>query len=170
MAAFFVAGLHWNERLRARSLGAAVAAIFLLVSFPLTPPAKAADDQLQQLVNYIFTGSIAPPDPPQIVDRDTCVVLVHEVQFNRFARYYLKRFNMDTAQVAKRYAGSRVLYELDVNGDDIILEFLKADNTTVDYGFRSAHIPLPGDIAQTEKALRLIYAEHCKTEKAKPPF
>jgi hypothetical protein len=95
---------------------------------------------------------------------------VHEPQFHRSERYYLKRFNMDGAQVAKRYAGSRVLYELDVNGDDIILEFLKADNTTVDYGFRSAHIPLPGDIAQTEKALRLIYAEHCKTEKAKPPF
>jgi hypothetical protein len=35
--------------------------------------------------------------------------------------------------------------------------------------FNSAQIPLPGDIDQSEKALRLI-SDHCKAVKAKSPF
>ena len=77
---------------------------------------------------------------------------------------------MDVARVSKKYSGSQVLYELEVEGDDVLLEFVKLDKTTVDYGFRSAHISLPGNIEQTEKALRLIFAEHCKTDKPKSPF
>ena len=77
---------------------------------------------------------------------------------------------MDVARVSKKYSGSQVLYELEVEGDDVLLEFVKLDKTTVDYGFRAAHISLPGNIEQTEKALRLIFAEHCKADKPKSPF
>jgi hypothetical protein len=142
----------------------------LLLAIALRVPALAVDDALQRLVNYVFTGDIAPRDTPEIVDRRLCIVLVHEARFNRFARYYLNRFKMDTARISKKYAGQQVLLELEVEGDDIILEYLKADKKTVDYGFKSAHISLPGNIEQTEKALRLIFSEHCKSEKLKPPF
>jgi hypothetical protein len=40
----------------------------------------------------------------------------------------------------------------------------------VDYGFRSAHIPLPGDPEQTEKALALIFSQYCKAERPRSPF
>ncbi len=123
-----------------------------------------------RLVNYVFTGKIAPEDAPEIVDRKLCTVLVHEIRFNRYARYYLSRFKMDTARISKTYVGTQVHFELEVEGDDVILEYLKADKRTVDYGFKSAHISLPGNIEQTEKALRLIFAEHCKSENPKPPF
>jgi hypothetical protein len=59
---------------------------------------------------------------------------------------------------------------LEVEGDDTLLEYLKADKTTVDYGFRSAHIALPGDLDQTEKALALIFSQYCKVEKPRRPF
>ena len=132
--------------------------------------AVAADDVFQRAVNYVFTGKIDPQDGPKIVDRESCIVVVPEPKFNRYARYYLNRFKMDVARITKKYAGRQVLYELEVEGDDIIFEYLKADNATIDYGFKSAHISLPGDIDQTEKALHLIFAEHCKAEKPKPPF
>jgi hypothetical protein len=48
--------------------------------------------------------------------------------------------------------------------------YLKADKTTVDYGFKSAHISLAGNIDETKKALHLIFAEHCKPDKPKSPF
>jgi hypothetical protein len=150
-------------------LSLAVATFFLWV-VTLQSRATAADDVFQQAVNYVFTGKIDPTDGPKIVDRESCIIVVHEARFNRYARYYLSRFKMDIARTTKRYAGRQVLYELEVEGDDIILEYLKPDNTTVDYGFRSAHIPLPGDIDQTEKALRLIFAEYCKAETRKSPF
>jgi hypothetical protein len=63
-----------------------------------------------------------------------------------------------------------VSYELEVEGDSVILEFLKFDKKTVDYGFKTAHIALPGNIERTEKALALIFAEYCKVEKPKTPF
>jgi hypothetical protein len=144
------------------------AAIFFLWTVPLQ--AVAEDDVFQEAINYVFTGRIDPTDGPDIVDRKSCIVVVPEPDLNRYARYYLKRFKMDVARISKKYAGRQTLYELEVEGDDVILEFLKADKTTVDYGFKSAHISLPGNIDETEKALHLIFAEHCKPDKPKSPF
>jgi len=132
--------------------------------------AIGADDRFQQAVNYVFTGKLDPPDPPEIVDRKTCVVLVAEPKFNRYARYYLNRFKMDTARISKKYAGSQTLHELEVEGDDVVFEYLKADKRTVDYGFRSTHISLPGDPDQTEKAFALIFSQCCKAERPRSPF
>src|SRR6266478_8345639 len=47
---------------------------------------------------------------------------------------------------------------------------VKIDKTTVDYGFKSAHISLPGNIDQIKRALQLIFAEYCKADKPKSPF
>jgi hypothetical protein len=77
---------------------------------------------------------------------------------------------MDTARISKKYAGSQTLYELEVEGDDVLLEYLKPDKTTVDYGFRSAHILLPGDPDQTNKALGLIFSQFCTVERPRSPF
>src|SRR3984893_16882661 len=119
---------------------------FVFVALAPELPAIATGDLFQQAVNYVFTGRLDPSDGPQIVDRDSCIVVVPEPKFNRYARYYLSRFKMDIARIGKIYAGAQPLYELEVEGDDIIFEYLKADRTTVDYGFTSAHIPLPGEI------------------------
>jgi hypothetical protein len=132
--------------------------------------AAATEDRFQLAVNYVFTGKLDPADAPQIVDRKSCVVLVPDLKFNRYARYYLSRFKMDTARISRKYAGAKMLYELEVEGDDVLLEYLKADKTTVDYGFRSAHISLPGDPDQTEKALALIFSQYCKVERPRSPF
>ena len=132
--------------------------------------AAGPDDRFQQAVNYVFTGKLDPPNGPEIVDRKSCVVLVPEPKFNRYARYYLSRFKMDTARISKKYAGSQMLYDLEVEGDGVLLEYLKPDKSTVDYGFRSAHISLPGDPDQTEKALALIFSQYCKLEKPRSPF
>jgi hypothetical protein len=132
--------------------------------------AGAAEDRFQQAVNYVFSGKVDPANGPEIVDRQSCVVLVPEPKFNRYARYYLSRFKMETARISKKYAGSQTLYQLEVEGDDVVLEYLKADRTTADYGFRSAHISLPGDPDQTDKALALIFSQFCKTEKPRSPF
>ena len=145
-----------------------LASLFLTVNAP--GRAVAVEDRLQQAVNYVFTGKIDPANGPQIVDPKTCAVLVPEPKFNRYARYHLTRFKMETARISKKYAGSQTMYELEVEGDDILLEYLKADKTTVDYGFRSAHIALPGDPDQTEKALALIFSQYCKVEKSRRPF
>jgi hypothetical protein len=168
---------HWNmagvtiSGGRCRKIGAYFAvAIFSLWAMPLQQSAVAADDVFQQAVNYVFTGRVDPTDGPEIVDRQSCIVVVPEPKFNRFARYYLKRFKMDLARVSKLYAGRQTLYELEVAGDAVLLEYLKADKTTVDYGFKSAHISLPGEISQTERALRLIFSEHCKADQPKSPF
>ena len=68
---------------------------------------------------------------------------------------------MDIARISKRYAGPQILYEL---------EYLNTDKKTVAYGFKSAQISLPGNIDQTEKALKLIFSGHCKSDKPKAPF
>ena len=145
-----------------------LASLFLTVNAPSR--AVAVEDRFQQAVNYVFTGRIDPENGPQIVDPKACAVLVPEPKFNRYARYHLTRFKMETARISKKYAGSRTIYELEVEGDDTLLEYLKADKTTVDYGFRSAHIALPGDPDQTEKALALIFSQYCKVEKPRRPF
>jgi hypothetical protein len=132
--------------------------------------AVAAEDRFQQAVNYIFTGRVDPVNGPEIVDRQSCLVVVPEPKFNRYARYHLSSFKMDSARISKKYAGSQTLYELEVEGSDVVVDYLKPDKTTVDYGFRSAHIPLPGDPDQTEKALGLIFSQYCKPEKPRAPF
>jgi hypothetical protein len=132
--------------------------------------ASPEEDRFQQAVNYVFTGRTDPANGPQIVDRKECVVVVPEPKFNRYARYHLSRFKMDTARISKKYAGSQALYELEVEGDDVIFEYLKPDKATIDYGFRSAHISLPGDLDQTQKALALIFSQYCKPERSRGPF
>ena len=77
---------------------------------------------------------------------------------------------MDDAIFAKKYSGSRPYYELDVKGEDVVIEYLNPDKKTVIQGYRSAQIPLPGDIDQAQKALRIIFNDHCKAEKPKAPF
>lgn len=124
----------------------------------------------QQAVNYVFTGRIDPRDGPEIVDRKSCVVVVPDPKYKRYARYYLSRFKMDIARVNKKYSGPQVFYELEVQGDEVLLEYLNADKTTVAFGFKSAQISLPGNIDQTERALKLIFAGHCKADKPKAPF
>lgn len=124
----------------------------------------------QQAVNYVFTGRIDPRDGPEIVDRKSCVVVVPDPKYKRYARYYLSRFKMDIARVNKKYSGPQVFYELEVQGDEVLLEYLNADKTTVAFGFKSAQISLPGNIDQTERALKLIFSGHCKADKPKAPF
>ena len=148
----------------------AVAAVSFFGTAALQLRAMADDDLFQQAVNYVFTGRIDPQDGPEIVDRKSCVVVVPEPKHKRYARYYLSRFKMDVARISKKYSGHDVSYDLEVEGDSVLLEFLKPDKTTVDYGFKSAHISLPGNIDRTEKALALIFSEYCKVEKPRTPF
>ena len=151
-------------------LSLAIAAASILALVPLQTRAMSEDDVFQQAVNYIFTGRIDPKDRPEIVDPKACIVVLPEPDLNRYARYYLNRFKMDVSRISKKYAGRQVLYELEVEGDDTILEYLKADKKTVNFGFKSAHIALPGNIERTEKALHLVFSEHCKADQPKLPF
>ena len=151
----------------ASSLAIAVASFLWTIT--LQTRAVPEDDVFQQAVNYVFTGKIDPGAGPEIVDRKSCVVVVPE-KFGGYARYYLTRFKMDDARISNKYSGREVSYELEVAGDDILVEYLKIDKTTVDYGFKSAHISLPGNIDQIKRALQLIFAEYCKADKPKSPF
>ena len=146
----------------------AAASLFGIVS--LQTPALPEVDVFQQAVNYVFAGTIDPQDGPEIVDRKSCVVVLRDPKFNRYIRYYLSRFNMDDAIFGKKYSGSHPYYELDVKGEDVVIEYLNLDKKTVAQGYRSAQIPLPGDIDQTQRALRLIFTDHCKAERPKAPF
>jgi hypothetical protein len=156
-----IAGKH-----RARCL--AVAAAVAIAGAQIA--AEEPDQVFVQAVSYLFTGSINPSIAPEVVDTKSCIIVVAEPKFNRYARYYLNRIKLGTARISKKYAGTQVFYEWEVEGDDIIFEYLKPDKKTVDYGFRSAHIPLPGNIEQTERAIALIYSRYCKQENPKPPF
>ncbi len=159
-----------GRKFRWRSAVAA-ASLFGIVSLvSLQTPALSEADVFQQAVNYVFTGSIDPQGGPEIVDRKSCVIVLRDPKFNRYIRYYLSRFNMDGAIFGKKYSGSRPNYELDVKGDDVVIEYLNPDKKTVVQGYRSAQIPLPGDIDQTQKALRIIFTDHCQAEKPKAPF
>jgi hypothetical protein len=158
-----------DRKFRRRS--AVAASLFGIVSLvSLQTPALSETDVFQQAVNYVFTGSIDPQSGPEIVDRKSCVIVLRDPKFNRYIRYYLSRFNMDGAIFGKKYSGARPYYELDVKGDDVVIEYLNPDKKTVAQGYRSAQIPLPGDIDQTQKALRIIFTDHCKAEKPKAPF
>jgi len=150
-------------------LSLAIAVASFLWTITLQTRAVSKDDVFQQAVNYVFTGKIDPGAGPEIVDRKSCVVVVPE-KFGGYARYYLTRFKMDDARISNKYSGREVSYELEVAGDDILVEYLKIDKTTVDYAFKSAHIALPGNIDQIKRALQLIFAEYCKADKPKSPF
>jgi hypothetical protein len=77
---------------------------------------------------------------------------------------------MDVARITTKYAGTRTLHDLEVAGDDIIVEYLRLDKKTIDYGLRSAHIPLPGSLDVTEKAFKIVFDEHCTAKKSESPF
>ena len=94
---------------------------------------------------------------------------MRDPRFPRYIRYYFDRFKIDGAPITKRYAGARTLYELDIESDNVIIEYLSLDKTTLVQGYRSAQIPLPGDIGQTQKALQIV-AERCRPDQSKNPF
>ena len=147
------------------------ALVSLLLTVPLHADDEAAGDVLQKAVNYMFTGKVDPGEAPAIVDRKACVVVVPDPAYRRYARYYLSRFRVDDSSIGKKYSGARVLYELDVaSTDDILVEYLNLDKTTVIQGYKSAQIPLPGTFDQTRRALQVIFGEHCKPEKTSNPF
>ena len=131
--------------------------------------AMADNDLLQQALNYVFTGTISPEENPEIVDRKSCIVVVPDNRFPRFIRYHFDRFKPEDTRITKKYSGARTLYELDVESDTVIIEYLGADKNTVVQGYKSAQISLPGNIDQTQKALQII-ANYCKVDQQKSPF
>ena len=159
-----------NESGHATTWPLAVAAVSLLGLVSLQTPAQAEADLFQQAVNYVFTGQVDPQNGPEIADRKSCVVVLRDPNVNRYIRYYLSRFKMDEALFDKKYSGARVSYEVNVKGDDTVIEYLDPDKKAVIQGYRSAQIPLPGDIDQTRKALRIIFADYCKADTPKTPF
>jgi hypothetical protein len=138
--------------------------VFFLWIVPLQIRALAGDDPLQKAVNYLFTGRNNPQDAPEILDRRSCVVVVPDPKSKQSIRYYLGRFRIDTAFINKTYAGSEIVYSLDVKGAEVIVEYLDLDKSTVLHGHKSAQISLPGDIDQTNTALALI-ASLCTNSK-----
>lgn len=146
-----------------------VAAVAFLWAVPLQTRAPADDDPLQKAVNYLFTGQIDPQDAPEILDRKSCVVVVADPKFKRYVKYYLGRVGLDTAFINKTYAGPEILYSLDIKSADVIVEYLDLDKTTVLHRQKSAQIFMPGDIDQTNLAMKLI-AGRCKTDKPKIQF
>ena len=159
-----------NERGHRMRRSLAVAAFSFFGAVSLQTPAQAETDLFQQAVNYVFTGQVDPKDGPEIADRKSCVIVLRDPNFNRYIRYYLGRFKMDDALFDKKYSGSRVSYEVNVKSDDTLIEYLNPDKKTVIQGYRSAQIPLPGDIDQTRKALNIIFTDYCKFQKPKTPF
>ena len=137
----------------------------------MTVPARAVDkDLFQQAVNYVFTGMVAPQKSPEIVDRKSCIVVASDPKSDGYIRYYLKRFRMDEALFQKTYSGSRANYHLDVKGDEYVVAYLNADKHTVTQQYRSAQIPLPGDIDQTRKAFRINFTDYCSAQNSSGPF
>jgi hypothetical protein len=147
----------------------AVAIVSVLAAASLPIGATAEDGLLQQAINYVFTGTTDPQEGPELADRRSCAVVVRDPRYARYIRYYLARFRPDTIRISKKYAGTRTFYELDVESDSVVVEYLDADKTTVRQAYRSAQISLPGTIDQTQKALQII-AERCKTDQPKTPF
>ena len=137
---------------------------------PLHNRAVAEADLFQVAINYVFTGKTDPQEALEIVDRKSCIIVMRDPKFKRYIRYYLSRFKMDTIRFNKTYAGRQELYDLEVEGDSVLLEYLDMDKTTVVQGYKSAHIPLPGNIDQTQKALKIILADHCTADQPKTPF
>jgi hypothetical protein len=156
-----------GHRVLAHTLTAAAA--FLCMAF-LQAPALAEDDVLQQAINYVFTGTIDPKEAPAITDRKACVVVLPDPKWKRFIRYYLPRLGLDDPRIDSTYSGRQALHQLDAQSDQIVVEYLSPDKKSVVNGFKSAQIPLPGDIDRTRKALQFI-AAHCKGDEGqKLPF
>ncbi len=146
------------------------AATSFLWATSLQTPARAEDDVLQQAINYVFTGEIAPKVAPEITDRKSCVVVVPDPKWKRFIRYYLARLELDDPRINSTYAGRQARYQLDTQSDQVVVEYLSPDKKTVVHGYKSAQIPLPGNIDRTKKAFELI-VERCKDDAApKLPF
>jgi hypothetical protein len=133
-------------------------------------PAHAEADVLQQAINYVLTGSIDPKDQPEITDRKSCVVVVADPKWKRFIRYHLGRAGLDDPRIDSTYAGRQALYQLDAQSDQVVVEYLGLDKTTVVNGFKSAQIALPGNIDQTKKALQFLAARCARDEAPKLPF
>jgi hypothetical protein len=146
----------------------AIACLAAIASLPCR--AAAEQDLFQEAVNYVFTGSIDPQEAPQIVDRKSCIVVMRDPRFKRYIRYYLNRFRMETANFSKIYAGSQAQYILEVESDSVLIQYLDMDKSTVLQGYKSAQIPLPGNIDQTQKALAIIFRDYCKADQQKTPF
>ena len=155
-----------NDRARRCLAGGVV--VFLWIA-PLQIRAVAEDDPLQKAVNYLFTGTNNPQNAPEILDRKSCVVIVPDPKSKQSIKYYLGRFRLDTALIDKTYAGSEIVYSLDVKGAEVIVEYLDLGKSTVLHGHKSAQISLPGDIDQTNKALALI-ASLCRNGRPKDQF
>ncbi len=145
--------------------------LVVLLTTVCAAPMRAGvhDDLLQKAFNYVFTGTIDPQDTPEIVDLTACAVVVPDPRYPRFIRYYFGRIRPDNSRISKDYAGRQTLYKLEIESDNIVIEYLTADKTTVTQAFRSAQINLPGDIEQTQRALKVI-AERCKGDGSKSPF
>ena len=145
--------------------------LVMLLVVACAAPLRAAgrDDLLQKAFNYVFTGSIEPTEIPEIVDLASCAVVVRDPRYPRFIRYYFGRIRPDNSRITKDYAGRRTLYKLEVESDTTVIEYLGADRTTMVQAFKSAQIDLPGEIEQTQKALKVI-AERCKGDGSKSPF
>jgi hypothetical protein len=136
-----------------------------------TAPTQAGvrDELLQKAFNYVFTGTIDPKDAPDVVDLAACAVVVPDPRYPRFIRYYFGRIRPDNSRITKDYAGRQTFYKLEIESDNVVIEYLTADKTGVTQAFRSAQINLPGDIEQTQKALKVI-ADRCKGDGSKSPF
>jgi hypothetical protein len=145
--------------------------VVVLLITACTAPLRAGvrDELLQKAFNYVFTGTIDPKDTPEIVDLASCAVVVPDTRYPRLIRYYFGRIRPDNSRITKDYAGRQTLYKLEIESDNIVIEYLTADKTTVTQAFRSAQINLPGDIEQTQKALKVI-ADRCKGDGSKSPF
>jgi hypothetical protein len=143
----------------------------LFVTIVCTLPMRAAqrDDLLQQAFNYVFTGNIDAKEGPEIVDRTSCIVVARDPRYPRFIRYYFGRFKPDNSRITKNYAGRKTLYKLEVESDNVVIEYLSNDKATVVQAFKSVQIDLLGDIDQTQKALKAI-ADRCNGAQSKSPF
>jgi hypothetical protein len=167
---------HTRERIASRAPKARQKRLFLAVAMAAllwvaaVQGAAPQADLFQEAINYVFTGKTDPPDPPVIIDRASCIIVMRDPKYPRYIRYNLSRFKMDAANFTKTYAGSQVLYSLEVSGDDVLLEYLGLDKTTVAERYKSAQIALPGNIDQTQKALKIIFASHCKVDQTNVPF
>jgi hypothetical protein len=148
----------------------AVAAAAFLWTSAQPVRAGAERDPLQLAINYMLTGTLEPKDAPELVDRKSCAVVVADPKWKRFIRYYLSRFQLDDPRINSTYSGRQAAYQLDVESDKIVVEYLSLDKATVVNGYKSAQVPLPGDIEQTKRAVRYI-ADHCKGNgETKLPF
>ena len=116
--------------------------LVVLLITACTAPMRAGvrDDLLQKAFNYVFTGTIDPKDAPDVVDLAACAVVVPDPRYPRFIRYYFGRIRPDNSRITKDYAGRQTFYKLEIESDNVVIEYLTADKTGVTQAFRSAQI------------------------------